>query len=219
MAENENGEPIDIRFNEFPNVGFITAKLPDSIFSLLKDEVKKMQLDLENNTQYQSTLAGHITHAYQIVDTVPLLAPFVEHLVDIFNDRWNYKDTAIMSPLETFQTELSSCWVNFQQKYEFNPPHVHRGLMSFVIWVQIPYDLEQESAQFPLTAEQKASKFQFHYTTSLGDIRTVTLNVDKSMEGVICLFPAAMMHSVNPFYTSDDYRISVSGNIGFKAPK
>jgi hypothetical protein len=27
------------------------------------------------------------------------------------------------------------------------------------------------------------------------------------------LFPSKLKHGVNPFYTSDDYRISISGNI------
>jgi hypothetical protein len=42
------------------------------------------------------------------------------------------------------------------------------------------------------------------------------LPVDKTWENVIVLFPAGLTHSVSPFYSSDDYRISVAGNIKFK---
>ena len=28
----ENNETIDVRFNDFPNIGFITAKLPQEVF-------------------------------------------------------------------------------------------------------------------------------------------------------------------------------------------
>ena len=37
--------------------------------------------------------------------------------------------------------------------------------------------------------------------------------VDKSYERKIILFPGDTLHSVSPFYTSDDYRVTVSGNI------
>ena len=37
--------------------------------------------------------------------------------------------------------------------------------------------------------------------------------IDKSWEGVMILFPADTAHQVYPFYTSDDYRISISGNL------
>jgi hypothetical protein len=39
--------------------------------------------------------------------------------------------------------------------------------------------------------------------------------VDKEWEGKIALFPAKLNHLVYPFYTSDEPRISISGNIGF----
>jgi len=51
----------------------------------------------------------------------------------------------------------------------------------------------------------------------LGNIRSHDLPVDKSYEKKLLLFPATMRHSVYPFYTSDDYRISVSGNFLMKA--
>jgi hypothetical protein len=36
------------------------------------------------------------------------------------------------------------------------------------------------------------------------------------MENTLLLFPAKLTHAVYPFYSSDDYRISVSGNVVFK---
>ena len=42
------------------------------------------------------------------------------------------------------------------------------------------------------------------------------LDVDKTFEGKMLLFNAKQMHTVFPFYTSDAYRITVSGNIKIK---
>jgi hypothetical protein len=50
----------------------------------------------------------------------------------------------------------------------------------------------------------------------LGRIKQVPIPVDSSYEGTIMMFPSALNHGVYPFYTSDEYRISVSGNIRIK---
>ena len=109
---------------------------------------------------------------------------------------------------------LDNYWINFQKKYEFNPPHSHSGVFSFVIWLKIPYDLQEELDYFgDVNQGSKTSMFNFLYTDGLGKIKTYNVHVDKNFEGKICMFPSNMLHYVNPFYTSDDYRISLSGNI------
>jgi len=41
------------------------------------------------------------------------------------------------------------------------------------------------------------------------------LDVDKSFENKLLMFPASYNHQVYPFYTSDEERITVSGNVRF----
>jgi hypothetical protein len=60
---------------------------------------------------------------------------------------------------------------------------------------------------------QRAGMFSFMYTNVFGEIRESVQAIDSSFEGEIFLFPASFMHQVYPFTTSDDYRISISGNI------
>ena len=116
---------------------------------------------------------------------------------------------------------IDTSWVNFQKKYEFNPPHIHSGLFSWIIFVKIPYDLKNEENYFLSDHLTQTSKLNFLYPKPIfhggrGDVGHTVLNVDKSYEGKILVFPAELMHSVNPFYTSDEYRITVSGNVIFK---
>ena len=120
-----------------------------------------------------------------------------------------------MTAPEDHELKLSHLWVNYQKKHEFNPPHIHGGVMSFVIWMKIPYNLTDEEAVFPITSggAPRTSKFTFHYSNILGKMGHLVIPIDKSFEGVICLFPSELAHSVNPFYTSDDYRVSISGNL------
>ena len=43
----------------------------------------------------------------------------------------------------------------------------------------------------------------------------VLIDVDKSFEGKMLVFPSKLQHLVYPFYTSDEHRITVSGNVNF----
>ena len=128
-------------------------------------------------------------------------------------------DTVISDAVPIF---LSHAWVNFQKKYEYNPVHDHGGCFSFVLWLNIPYTREDEDAvSFTRKLHKDAltsnGKFEFFYNDTLGGIYSHKLPIDPSYEGMILLFPSTMKHCVYPFYTSDDYRISVSGNFYLKS--
>jgi hypothetical protein len=114
------------------------------------------------------------------------------------------------------QFYLESFWVNFQRQHEFNPPHDHAGVYSFVIWMQIPTSYE-EQRKLPIAVESNAdnhiSNFAFSYTNTLGRVSTFAYNMEKEAEGYMVMFPSAMLHQVFPFYENDGERISISGNI------
>ena len=115
---------------------------------------------------------------------------------------------------EDLPFDLDQIWCNFQKKHEFNPPHDHSGVFTFVVFIKIPYLLSEENKCFK-TGEGVGytSKFTFHSINRFGRIQLWPLEVDKSFEGKIIFFPATQIHEVFPFYTSNDYRITVSGNI------
>ena len=113
---------------------------------------------------------------------------------------------------------LSNVWVNFQKKHEFNPIHNHSGVLSFVIWIKIPYQREQENLISPGkdSIYDLAGKFTFHYYNMLGDIASFDMDENIFKENTMILFPSKLNHSVFPFYSSDEYRISISGNFRFQ---
>ena len=45
----------------------------------------------------------------------------------------------------------------------------------------------------------------------------MNIELDRNSAGKMVIFPATLKHSVYPFYTSDDYRISVSGNFTLRS--
>jgi hypothetical protein len=109
---------------------------------------------------------------------------------------------------------LDDVWVNYQKSGEFNPLHDHRGVYSWVIWLELPYTLKEEDAQVPWTCPDKnfAGQFVIHYTDIVGNIKNYPLPTDQRLRSYCAVFPSRLRHSVYPFYSTDQYRISVSGN-------
>ena len=199
-------------YYRFPNNGVMFARLPDDIYQQLLSAVSPDKLsDLR---PWNHRLVGHIAKEYAIPHCIPLLESYVRSIAAAHDNTFRYMNQISMLSRDC-DLMLQPLWVNLQAKHEYNPPHSHNGVYSFVIWLKIPYDLSQELALFPHANSTEAAMFNLMTTDMLGNIQCHHIPVDKSYEGVICLFPSPMMHYVNPFYTSDDLRISVSGNLLF----
>jgi|TARA_R100001460_G_scaffold16215_1_gene35553 hypothetical protein len=188
--------------------------LPEDIMQDLKERCFKAKQD---QASYNDRLAGHIKEQYKIEEAS---LEFIKYLMLCCKDETIFKQLPSYILSESKPVYLDTMWVNFQKKHEFNPPHTHTGVLSFVIFVQIPYDLKEEEKCFKIKLSEdnsnQTSKFGFLNTDYQGRIKLHTLDVDKTFEGKILLFNSKQMHTVFPFYTSDDYRITVSGNLKIK---
>tara|TARA_R100001510_G_scaffold30774_1_gene27478 strand:- start:187 stop:774 length:588 start_codon:yes stop_codon:yes gene_type:complete len=192
------------------------------ITTVPEDITKKLDvvINKEHTEKANSDLAGNIQKEYMIPDGKPILWPFLDLCIQEHFKKYKYYFGRIsaMHKSDQFHLTLQNLWVNYQSKYEFNPVHVHDGLFSFVIWHKVPYTMKDEKARFPHMKENeiRAGHFCFLLTNEMGQITDHVIPADKEWEGKMALFPANMNHQVYPFYTSDDYRVSISGNIGFK---
>ena len=130
-----------------------------------------------------------------------------------FQKEWNYYPKE--NPNDNKLT-VESVWVNMQKKLEVNPLHNHDGTLSFVAWLYVPFKLEDErnmeNCKNSRTVEL-ASTFQFVYNNVLGTIANCPMFVESGWEAKIVMFPAKLLHIVYPFQTSDEYRISIAGNL------
>ena len=203
------------------------------LFKLSKDMIdylwERIDVAKKKKINVKKDLAGYISHSYKLEDPQNLIIENLLNLVDnpsmfnfvngelesiykkIFLDR-NKK--VLMKPY------LHSLWVNFQKKGEFQPIHNHSGLLSFVIWMDIPYDWKDE-AKLPFVRPNNKIPpgGNFSFVFSNGNCRQVherTISMSPEMNGYCCFFPSDLCHQVYPFYTSDKERISISGNIKFK---
>lgn len=193
---------------------YIIADVPSNV----SQELDKIIYDKDLDSMHKD-LAGNIAGEYSIPKGKKIVSPFL--LECILQHKEKYPHVFIkahsMIGFKPAQLDLYNLWVNFQKKYEFNPVHVHDGLYSFVIWHKIPFKIEDEKARLSKMddKEKKAGHFSFLFSGHDGRVLTEDLPVDNKYEGKMALFPASLNHQVYPFYTSDEYRITISGNIGF----
>jgi hypothetical protein len=188
--------------------------LPVNLFNKLKEEINLLKGKVGN----QHNLAGNIKEEWDLTPAIPIFNSYILSLINKNEAhlRYLFKERSKFFPEEKNPLiQLTDLWVNFQKKHEFNPVHAHGGLFSFIIFVKIPYDLEKERKEGPgsLSNSNYASCLQFFSTNTLGKTCVETIDVDRSYEGGIYFFNAETKHCVYPFFTSDDYRITVSGNI------
>lgn len=196
---------------------YLKFKLPDYVFTSIKNEVAEMvENKFENALPYNYSLAGAIQHEYILFKNAELIDDFFSH------DRFHINGKRLRLARSQSKTKsgdyIPSLWVNFQQKHEYNPLHNHDGDFSFVTWVNIPYSLEEErslpSSKSGTVATGPAFTFLYSPVFAKPNFHVAAhrIPVDKSYEGTCILFKSWLQHDVSPFYTSDDYRISVSGN-------
>lgn len=204
-------ETIDLQ-----NLGIIKGHIDNTALSTLKEEVNLIKNDFSLGIPHNKELAGNIKKEYLLSKSNSSIEPIVVELATRYHNKYEYRDTnSNILGGTPYNLKLESLWVNFQQRYEFNPLHRHSGLYSFVIWLEIPYFLNFEHSVSPgkNSIDNRSGMFEFTYTDILGDLRGECIAVDKSYEGDILLFPSRLHHMVHPFYSTEKYRISVAGNV------
>ncbi len=175
---------------QFQNIGFLKAQFTNEQLAPLRKEIDKLALNFQRGVKYNDQLAGNLQHEFLLKEskkhTYNLVAPLFLEFDKQFN---NYISKNPLLP-ENSPIELKDLWVNFQKKYEFNPIHDHTGIMSFVIWLKIPYLMEEELKAAPGSSANPnlAGHFAFHFTDALGDIRTYHIPADQTQLKILFCF-------------------------------
>ena len=197
----------------FDNMGFIDVSIPDKLFKSLKEECG---IALDSNDEKVSGLSGAGVPTHRNVENKSNLRDLE---IFIFSLLKGYKEKFKLDPIShgamQFYSPLNRVfklgkpWINYQKKNEFIPNHIHDGIFSYTIWMDIPYDSNEELKE----GGNDASCFQFSYTDILGITRVHNIRLNKKDNGRMLFFPAKLRHQVYPFYTTDKYRVSISGNV------
>ena len=189
--------------------GWIEVELDD-------DEIDFLWKSIENRGRDEKpNLAGQIDSSYLIFDKDNwFYENTLENLCNIYTDSFvNVGENLPTSNRHPYF--LNTMWVNYQKQTEFNPTHYHKGVYSFVIWMQIPTDFnkQKENPISKNTNSNVISNFCFEYKDMIGQHRKYVYKMSKKMEGNMLFFPSNLTHAVYPFYNCSENRISISGNI------
>jgi hypothetical protein len=202
----------------FPNIGIMQSAFTNEHLAPIREEIYRIKnSNFTNGRTFNHGVESNIEREFMLVDTHQYLENLVAPICGEYNKRYPY-----LSRISVMNNDaplrLGPTWINFQKKHEFNPLHSHTGVYSFVIWINIPYNIEDEiNMPHSRNATVKLpGHFQFAYQNILGQTEKYNIPVDKTYENRIMMFPSPLHHTVYPFYTSDDYRISISGNFRFE---
>jgi len=194
----------------FPNVGFVGHEFDDKDLYSIRLEIDKIQNSFESSEKVNHTFTSTVKREYKLTSSLKQLESLVLPLSNLYQQEFNYEVNG--TPY------LENAWVNFQEAGEFFAPHTHAGEFSFALYIKVPFSIEDELKYLSTNDKSvtTATGFVFYYTDALGEIKPCYQPVDKSWENKILFFPGKMLHSVQPFFTSKEYRITVSGNIRYK---
>ena len=220
-AANGNEDPIlDIKAVTPGNVGWIQGRINDEWMRYLWECIEQSKKD---DISWKDRLIGHVETSLSLTDKdnsffKQCLLPLVYTFEQLYSDTLT-KDARSSTTLFTKRSKytyvLREWWVNWQKAGDFQPLHNHGGVYSFVIWMKIPFEYEEQNKN-PIAAtsnSKKISSFNFTYSDILGSIREYTYDLSSSDAGKMVFFPANLNHSVCPFFNCEEDRISISGNI------
>ena len=161
----------------------------------------------------RTDLAGHLDKElrYSKEDQNWFLSKFSPVIKDHMKFLCDYHNKDLNANLQ-----LTTLWINYMRKNEFQPHHIHNTELSFVIYLKVPEKLKEEHKNYvgTDTAGPGGIKFVNSLNNDFLNIAEVPLF---PKENECYIFPGSLTHTV---YTckSDWERVSVSGNFKFVHP-
>ena len=102
---------------------------------------------------------------------------------------------------------LESLWVNYQREGDWNPPHIHTGELSMVIFLDVPRKIFDVQAN---SNTQHSGDLVFYNGERITRWQNNEWPV-RPYNNLMFIFPSRLRHSVPPFYPQA-CRVSISGN-------
>ena len=177
----------------------------------ISEEFQKKLLDQAHKNRKESQvfterLAGILKEEYQY-ENKEMFLPEISQILGVYDQafqKWKNQPYTIKP-----EYVLTSMWVNFMKRYEYNPPHDHSDQLSFVTFLDVPEEIRKENDAYD---GQSGGPGSLSFVYGEGNRQAITYQSIVPKNRDMFVFPAWLKHYVAPFY-SDVTRISVSGNI------
>jgi len=215
--ETEDGDKILYPFS--PPI--FQTEVDSNFTKELIEEGRKLTKEEDD---FNSQLAGNLKYGRSyhykedyLLKVEPYLKTYVERFFNGLYSQYGPEYDGIRKQLQVQHDRrqlkqgnirLDSLWINFSQKHDFNPPHTHTAILSFVIFCQVPEEIFKVQAD---SNTQRAGELLFSYGEPISKLQGNEYPI-KPYENLMFIFPAELQHFV-PAYWVDAERISVSGNL------
>ena len=217
----ENSYQVCTVFQRLLGHGRIANKLLQSLKEELQ-EIFKTERSLAQavkSDDHSAVLAGQMVsqrglkpsmNCYQkLIDDVFMVGcqRYIDSFVEIYNGEssaryWdNNRDRLCIDPI----------WVNYSKAGDYNPYHIHSGVLSGVLFVNVPKQIMGAGNRNGGGLLNLYGPESFDPPTLRGEM----IQVIAPNEGEFVVFPAWQPHSVHPF-DGKGHRISVSFNAFLK---
>ena len=183
----------------------VHLKISEPFHKLLMEEANASRV---KELDYSSKLAGVIKEEYMFRKKETLL-PWISQVLGVYDEAFQKHKNVRYKPEDKPNYLLSSLWVNYMKKNEFNPPHDHSDELSFVIFLDVPPEITKEQDAYDGRSGGPGS---LGFLYGEGNRQSITYQSVKPTNRDMFIFPAWVKHYVAPFY-SDVTRISVAGNV------
>tara|TARA_Y100001937_G_C7064596_1_gene305417 strand:+ start:151 stop:837 length:687 start_codon:yes stop_codon:yes gene_type:complete len=189
------------------------SELDQNFINALIDEGNKLTV---KNDDWRARLAGQMKYggSYKYKEEFKLKAEkylleyvkrFCDGIIKNYGEKMINKLFSVKGKKGTLK--LDTLWINYQQKHDYNPPHSHNGVLSFVIYCKVPKLIFTNNA---VSNTQDSGKVVFMHGEESHALVGTNYPIEP-FEGLFLLFPNNLIHHVPPFWV-DEERISVSGN-------
>jgi hypothetical protein len=190
------------------NFGVLIDKINDKDFKKIKKECLS-----KDKVPYTTGISSNqIADHYELIKTREILFEFLRKKITEYDQRYNYFKSIKTYSKSKQELIFTTPWYNVQKPGQYLSNHFHDGLLSYTMWVDIPF-AQQEGNE---DNEKYNSCFELLYTNIVGQVTGHKIFIDKSYEGKMIMFPSTLLHCVYPFYKAKKNRVSIAGNVLIK---
>jgi len=195
------------------NPGILSHKLNkdhmDLLWSYIKDSTKRGGWVLDENNK---VIERDNFQEWSLEDTSNrFCSEVLDPAINKYIEYWGYPTACLGThfPIPKF----SRFWVRLSGRGEYQALHEHQSIWTFIVWMNIPFEPEDEHSEKENDAHPEGANVTIIYTDAVGRIRKHPYELGKKDEGTILIFPSSLNHIVYPHHTTDEYRISIAGDI------
>ena len=196
---------------DLPNFGVLECDLGQSEIDYLWEKVKKYtpEATWEGNTCVDAGKMEDKQFAInddENIFTEKVLIPMTENYFSAYGTPFKHKSSHF------HQMTFSRFWGRLSKDGDYQSIHDHQGVFTFVVWLRIPFEGKVERKIQP-GFRPEAGDFVLVYPDTCGALQKRTWVLGPGAEGKMLFFPSDLNHIVYPHYSTEEYRISLAGDI------